>query len=469
MIDTISTLFSQPDLNQLYQPSYNFFWVIVSVFLAIFSAYAALKASSRIQSSQDIQSKFIWSFISSLILGLGTWAMHFIGMLSLRLPCHVSYNLWITIFSMIPAILASGAAFGIAWNHNIRHISPFFASLLLGSGIGTMHYSGMAAMQLSGSLRYDLSLFILSLLVAVFLSYIALSVKQSINYNKKGITLVSVILGAAISGMHYTAIAATYFVKSPNKVLEPSIFTPDSLSLIVSLVTLFLIFAALALANTSRARQATNKLIENEHRFQLMIKSLPDPIVFKDVKGHWLIINDAAEKLFHLQGIPWQGANEKDLIKQHLNFSIAYNHYLSDNNDHWQEKNLIFYSKVITDEKGAKRFFEARKIPVFNTQNQPEALLIIFREVTEQKTAEADLRIAAASFEAQEGILITDDKNIILRVNQAFSEITGYSSQEVIGKTPKILNSGRQDKAFYTDMWSRIKRTGAWSGEIWNR
>ena len=471
MIDSLLTLFSPPNLNLLYHPSYNVFWVIISVLLAILASYAALIASSRIHSSRNIQSKLIWSFISSLILGLGTWAMHFIGMLSLRLPCQVSYNLWGTVASMIPAVLAGGAAFGIVWNHNIKHISPLLGSLLLGSGIGTMHYSGMAAMQISGTLHYDPTLFTLSIFVAISLSYLALSVKQSVNYcqSNKCLALISLILGSAISGMHYTAIAATYFVKDPNKTLEPSIFTPDSLSLIVSLTTVFLIFSALALASLSRAREATEKLLANESRFHLMIKSLPDPTVFKDIKGHWLIINDAAEKLFQLQNIQWQGMNEADLMTQHLNFKLAHDNYLSDNHKTWQAKKLSFYNKIITDENGQELFFETREIPIFDSQNKPEALLVIIRDTTEQKTAEANLRIAAASFESQEGILITDSKNIILRVNQAFSNITGYSAHEVIGKTPNILNSGRQDKAFYLDMWKQLKRTDSWSGEIWNR
>lgn len=80
-----------------------------------------------------------------------------------------------------------------------------------------------------------------------------------------------------------------------------------------------------------------------------------------------------------------------------------------------------------------------------------------------------ELRIAATAFEAQEGILVTDAQSNILRVNSAFMSITGYSEAEVVGKTPRILNSGRHDASFYAGMWEQIKRTGSWEGEIWNR
>ena len=95
--------------------------------------------------------------------------------------------------------------------------------------------------------------------------------------------------------------------------------------------------------------------------------------------------------------------------------------------------------------------------------------IVLSRNITTRKLAEVDLQIAAISFEAQEGMLITDANNIILRVNNAFTSITGYSADEVIGKSPSLLNSGRHDLSFYSAMWRIIELTDSWQGEIWNR
>jgi len=106
------------------------------------------------------------------------------------------------------------------------------------------------------------------------------------------------------------------------------------------------------------------------------------------------------------------------------------------------------------------------------TRNQSGEVLSIdgiVEDVTERKQAEKDLRIAAAAFESQEGMFVTDANKVILRVNLAFTTITGYSAEDVIGKTPHILSSGKQGKEFYTAMWTSIHNTGAWEGEIWNR
>lgn len=102
------------------------------------------------------------------------------------------------------------------------------------------------------------------------------------------------------------------------------------------------------------------------------------------------------------------------------------------------------------------------------TGHDPEIFCMDF-DLTERKRTEAKLRIAAITFEAQEGMFVTDAETVILRVNRAFTEITGYTIKEAIGRTPRLLRSGHHDEAFYRDMWQTIERTGAWQGEIWNR
>ena len=120
---------------------------------------------------------------------------------------------------------------------------------------------------------------------------------------------------------------------------------------------------------------------------------------------------------------------------------------------------------------GEKRFFLEIKTPIFDAIESSEiyGLCGISYDITEQKLIEAELRIAAVAFESQEGILITDNKTNILRVNSAFSDITGYSTDEVIGKNPELFKSEKHEPSFYTLINEKITNTGAWQGEIWNR
>ena len=107
-------------------------------------------------------------------------------------------------------------------------------------------------------------------------------------------------------------------------------------------------------------------------------------------------------------------------------------------------------------------------IPVF-IDGQRYGRLWHHVDITERKWVEAELRIAATAFEAQESIIITDANNKILRVNQAFTETTGYSAEDAVGQQPRLLKSNRHDADFYRAVWESVLQHGTWQGEIWNR
>lgn len=94
---------------------------------------------------------------------------------------------------------------------------------------------------------------------------------------------------------------------------------------------------------------------------------------------------------------------------------------------------------------------------------------ITLSNITQRKQAENELRLAATAFESQEGMMVTDANNVILRVNSAFTIITGYNAEEACGNDPKILSSGRHDKIFYDEMWQKVNNSGCWKGEIWSK
>lgn len=104
-----------------------------------------------------------------------------------------------------------------------------------------------------------------------------------------------------------------------------------------------------------------------------------------------------------------------------------------------------------------------------NSQTNGLRMRVSLSDISELKLAEQESRVAATVFESQEGMFVTDAKNLILKVNHAFTNITGYSAAEALGKTPQLLHSGRHDAGFYSAMWARIKHTGGWHGEVWNR
>ncbi|MFZ2407144.1 MAG: EAL domain-containing protein, partial [Methylobacter sp.] len=104
-----------------------------------------------------------------------------------------------------------------------------------------------------------------------------------------------------------------------------------------------------------------------------------------------------------------------------------------------------------------------------DTQGNPLRMAGIEKDITELRHNDEELRIAAIAFESQEGMIITDANAVIIRINKAFTRLTGYTAEEAIGRTPHMLSSGRHDKGFYQRLWSSLKENGFWQGEIWNR
>ena len=115
------------------------------------------------------------------------------------------------------------------------------------------------------------------------------------------------------------------------------------------------------------------------------------------------------------------------------------------------------------------RLFAESILVLFFTMASSWAVHLFLRNQQALIKSDADLQIAARAFEAQVGVVVTDANAVILRVNQTFTETTGYSAEELIGQTPRLFKSGRHDADFYTSMWQSLKHDGVWEGEVWDR
>ena len=125
--------------------------------------------------------------------------------------------------------------------------------------------------------------------------------------------------------------------------------------------------------------------------------------------------------------------------------------------------------RILRQNDGQERWVFSKERLKLDDDGTPQALVGTVQDITERKQAEADLRIAAVAFDSQEAMLITDSRGNILRVNRAFTENTGYTTEEAVGQNPRLLKSSRHDAAFFKEMWECIVCSGRWQGEIWDR
>src|SRR5882724_187542 len=197
--------------------SYNDALVALSVFIAIFASYAALDLAGRVTAASG-WTRMAWLLGGAAAMGTGIWSMHYIGMLAFILPIPVAYHWPTVLLSLLAAILASVVALGVVSRQEMGWFRALAGSVLMGAGIASMHYIGMAAMRLPAICRFDSFLVVLSVVFAVLISLAALWVTFHFRHEKTGIgwekLAGAVVMGAAIPVMHYTGMAAASFTGS---------------------------------------------------------------------------------------------------------------------------------------------------------------------------------------------------------------------------------------------------------------
>ncbi len=195
------------------------------------------------------------------------------------------------------------------------------------------------------------------------------------------------------------------------------------------------------------------------HQIKAMIDASLDGFWIVDSLGNVLQVNEAYAKIsgysvaeletMHISQL--EAKEEAEQVKAHIEKIIQQGYDLFETRHRHKNGHVI-------DIEVAAAF-----LPEF------QQFCVFCRDITERKRAELDLRIAAAAFESQEAMVITNTESVILRINKAFVASTGYTEQEVVGRKISLLKSGRHDKAFYAAMWKSILSVGTWQGEIWDR
>ncbi len=216
--------------------------------------------------------------------------------------------------------------------------------------------------------------------------------------------------------------------------------------------------------------------LEEENRLAAMemetlIEALPDGVWLKDARGAWRLVNRAGLSLFGLVGrTDWIGKTEQEMALLNPLLADAHLGCLVADERAWSRGVSTDAVEPVTTPDGALHIIETRKIPLFNEDGTRKALVVVGRDATERLRSEEERALAELVFRASPfGITITDAENRILRVNPAFSAITGYAPEEVLGKDPRVFASGRHDTEFYRVMWKEIRTRGVWEGEIWDR
>jgi diguanylate cyclase (GGDEF)-like protein/PAS domain S-box-containing protein len=214
-------------------------------------------------------------------------------------------------------------------------------------------------------------------------------------------------------------------------------------------------------------RTSERKLAEFNRDFEAFLDQTTDFVYFKNQESRFRFCSQTLAQICGLAD--WRdmiGKNDREVFAP----DMAQIYEGEEAPIFAEGKPLLNKINPYRDANGKPGFVQANKWPLFDQAGAVSGIFSIGRDVTESRRVQAKIQLSANVFTfAREGIVITDENNIIVEVNDAFIRITGYSRDEVVGQNPRMFQSGRQSQQFYAQMWQSLNTFGHWEGEVWNR
>ncbi|KAF3889660.1 MULTISPECIES: MHYT domain-containing protein [Nostocales] len=488
--------------------TYNQNLVALSIAIAVFASYTGLNLAGHM-SAVSKKVRIAWLIGGAIAIGIGIWSMHFVAMLALYLPTPISYDLGKVLFSILPAILASGAALFLVSCPILGFGRLLIGGVLMGLGIACMHYTGMGAMQMAVNTQYDPLWFAGSLIIAVAASITALWLGFYTRKTKAGsfIKISSAIaMGIAISGMHYTGMAGASF--TPNKLAQTVSFVQDVqtddtlLGICLGLATFIILGFTLLTSLVDRHLYTQTKILKQQQADALRSQQFTDMTLRI---RRWLslddVLNTAVNEIRQALDIDrviiyrfkpdWSGTivaesvtrtwmrtigkTLNDPMNEHCRELYKNGRVRATNNiyeagftdchreilENLQVKANVVAPIVINDalvgllcahQCSGFRKWQQSEVDLFGQLAIQVSIAIEHANLLhELRQAQEvlwlrDRAIAAAS----NAIIITDARqsdNPIIFCNTAFENITGYSSQEVMGRNCRFLQGRDTDPA----------------------
>lgn len=303
----------------LSQGEYELPLVAVSLFVAVLAGVMAMQLAGAARTDARAHGRQIALLSGAFVLGSGVWSMHFIGMLAFSICSTARYDPVITLLSMLPSFAASWIALQLLARDRITRWQLIAGGISVGAGIGVMHYSGMAAIHNSVELRFEPSMFGVSILVAVALSILALWLRfgltTQLRLGESQINILSgSVLGIAISSMHYVGMNAARFIMPAEP--DPTAGSNAYLALSIAGITVLAILVTGGVNMLLRYRAMYRRMVQNEARVRTIVDTAVDGIITIDSRGIVRAFNRAAETIFGWTADEVIGRNVKMLMPE---------------------------------------------------------------------------------------------------------------------------------------------------------
>jgi two-component system sensor histidine kinase/response regulator len=427
--------------------TYDYRLIAVSALISVLAAYAALDLAGRVTAARGF-ARYIWLTCGAVAMGMGVWSANYIALSALRLPVPVLYDWQTVLLSMAEAISVSGVALFVTSRKTMGAIALVLGSLVMGSGISWMHYIAIEAMRLPAIPQYSRGLIVLSFVLAVVVSRIALSLLFGLRHTaaswdaRKGGAALTI--GLSIPVMNYVGIAAVKFIPSASASWVP-VYTINISALSVagvSVITFVVLGIAILLSVADWSYWTEQQLLD------AFLENIPDRVYFKDLESRFIRISRSKAITLGLER-PEQAIRMSDadhFHSKHASQALA------------DEQEIIRTGQPIVSKEeevvwpdGHSTWVLANKAPLRDRQGHIIGTMGISHDITERKLAERELATKAEEL-ARANAALERLAEAAKAASQAKGDFLANMSHEI--RTPLNGIMGMTDLALETELTS---------------
>ena len=468
---------------------HNPWLVLLSVLVSVGASAVALHMAQLARKAQTSRGRNLTLGSGAVALGSGVWTMHYVGMLAFAVCGQASFDPWMTALSVLPSIAASWVALQLLMRETLTGAVLLKAAVLVGLGIGTMHYLGMAASDLASVMRYDMVGFVLSIVVAVVLAALALWIRFGLERyfplgSRRNTVLAGAVMGAAIAAMHYTGMAALRFTEplAQLQVEEAALTSPlqASLSIAIAVVVVVLSLLILTINGNLRYRylldqtkvaqqsqqEAEELLRRSEEQFRSLVKNIPGATFRCRIDAMWSMafVSDAVLELtgwpasdfmagrvhfgqiLHPEDEEWVGPAIARAVALHQPYRLEYR---------------------IAHRDGMVRWVSETGRAAYSDQDGQLYLDGVILDITASKLRTAEFEGTVAAINRVQAMIELDLEGHVIGANGNYLALMGYALEEVLGMHHHSFCTEREiTSPAYAQAWQRLLAGQPVTGEF---
>lgn len=446
--------------------------VVLSLVIAFVSCCAAMYMAHTNRQASTLLHRRASVLCASMVLGLGIWAMHFIGMLAMQLPATVKYDPVLTTLSIIPGMVAAWLALLSLQTQQPSHARIAMSGFIVGAGITVMHYCGIAAMELEGALLFHIPPFLLSAVLGVGFAILSLFSHRWIYSRpyllKHGRLIPPALMTLAIASMHFISMYALRIDLIDGLGAEIDAHTHDHGNQMLSFVVAAMsgvVFLVFGLINALlRYRDLWKALAARKARLNAMIDTAEDGFISLNAQGLIQDFNPSAQRIFGYTKEEVMGRNISMLMPSPL--AEQHDAHLAQHVNKPDKPINVSGREVLGKHK------DGRHVPLQLSVGKavtPNGTIFVgyLQDISQRKRTDAQLRIAASVFHhVREGVAIVDANHNISDVNPAFVRLMEMNKEQCVGRPLEQLYEHADMPPDMSKLWQTVAIEQYWQSEI---